>query len=116
PPSSRPCKARRGTCRARVPPRATHALPTRHRATHERTSTRARAETRKEETTIATSRTGTTAWRRTRALAIRYARRDGIEHCPSCSTRLDFDTPQTPASAEADHIIPFSKGGKDVIS
>ena len=65
---------------------------------------------------MATSRTGTTAWRRTRALAIRYARRDGIENCPICGTRLDFDTPQTPASAEADHLIPYSKGGKDVIS
>lgn len=65
---------------------------------------------------MATSRTGTTAWRRTRALAIRYARRDGIEHCPICGTRLDFDQPQTPASAEADHLIPYSKGGKDVIS
>ena len=65
---------------------------------------------------MATSRTGTTAWRRTRALAIRYARRDGIEHCPICGVGLDFDQPRTPASAEADHLIPFSKGGKDVIS
>ena len=65
---------------------------------------------------MATSRTGTTAWRRTRALAIRYARRDGIENCPICGTRLDFDQPQTPASAEADHLIPYSKGGRDVIS
>ncbi|MGP5052514.1 HNH endonuclease [Brachybacterium alimentarium] len=65
---------------------------------------------------MATSRTGTATWRRVRASALAANQRDGIEHCPICATILDYKTPQKPNSAEADHIIPHSKGGKDIIS
>lgn len=62
---------------------------------------------------MATSRTGTGKWRRLRAEVIREAREQGITHCPSCRTWLDYDTPKRPNSVEADHILPHALGGTD---
>lgn len=64
---------------------------------------------------MATSRTGTATWKRIRVYAIYKAKRADLTNCPvpGCGVVLDYDTPQTPASAEVDHIIPHSLGGKD---
>lgn len=64
---------------------------------------------------MATSRTGTKTWKAVRAQAIRLAIANGITHCPSCGTGLDYEYSLRPNSAEVDHIIPHSKGGKDEI-
>ena len=62
---------------------------------------------------MATSRTGTGKWRRLRAQALSTAQANNLTHCPHCNQWLDYTTPYTPASAEADHITPYSKGGQD---
>jgi 5-methylcytosine-specific restriction protein A len=62
---------------------------------------------------MATSRTGTTKWLRIRAAAIYRAKRAGITHCVECGVELDYEVGLTPRSAEVDHIIPASQGGKD---
>lgn len=62
---------------------------------------------------MATSRTGTATWKRIRIYAIHKAKRSGLTNCPDCGVLLDYDVPQTPASAEVDHITPHSLGGKD---
>ncbi|WP_138417972.1 HNH endonuclease [Sinomonas gamaensis] len=65
---------------------------------------------------MATSRTGTTQWIRVRDAAIRNAKTEGIDRCPFCSVLLDYDQGRQPNSAEVDHIVPHSKGGKDVLA
>ena len=62
---------------------------------------------------MATSRTGTSKYLRNRATILRQAQRDGITTCPNCGTHLNYDEPHQPNSAEADHIIPHSRGGTD---
>ena len=72
---------------------------------------------------VATSRTGTTRYLRNRKTVLRQARANGLTHCPgyerrggshrNCGRELDYDTPQTDASAEADHIIDAQYGGTD---
>jgi len=64
---------------------------------------------------MATSRTGTSTWKRVRERAIRQARRIGITHCVECGVELDYDNGLTPRSAEVDHILPYSEGGKDTL-
>jgi 5-methylcytosine-specific restriction endonuclease McrA len=64
---------------------------------------------------MATSRTGTSAWKRVRAQAIRRAQSMGITHCRHCNTLLNYEVSQTPASAEVDHIVPYANGGRDHI-
>lgn len=64
---------------------------------------------------MATSRTGTGTWKRLRAAAIKQHIREGIGACRKCGVMLDYDTPQLPNSAEADHIVPYSQAGQDVI-
>lgn len=64
---------------------------------------------------MATSRTGTSAWKRIREQAIRRAKRAGITHCRHCGVLLDYEISLTPASAEVDHLTPHSAGGKDHI-
>ncbi|MHA7210802.1 HNH endonuclease [Arthrobacter sp. MDT1-65] len=64
---------------------------------------------------MASSRTGTATWKRVREQAIRKAKRLGITHCRHCNTRLDYDVSRTPTSAEVDHILPHSHGGRDHI-
>lgn len=63
---------------------------------------------------MATSRTGTAAWKNLRKRAIYRAKRAGQTHCP-CGQLLDYEVSLTPSSAEVDHLIPFSKGGLDHI-
>ncbi|MGP5376384.1 HNH endonuclease [Brachybacterium alimentarium] len=66
---------------------------------------------------MAASRTGTTRWKGLRAKVIRQAQRDGVDRCPECAILLDY-TPAINArnSPEVDHIIPWSRGGKDTLS
>ncbi|WP_374048662.1 HNH endonuclease [uncultured Cutibacterium sp.] len=68
---------------------------------------------KREGTLVTTSRTGTTNWIRNAATAKRRARAAGLTHCPSCGVPLRWDIGRTPASPEADHIIPHSLGGTD---
>lgn len=64
---------------------------------------------------MATSRTGTSTWKRVRAQALARAKRNGITHCRHCNAPLDYTQGLTPNSAEPDHLIPHSAGGKDHI-
>ncbi|WP_368492333.1 HNH endonuclease [Cutibacterium sp.] len=62
---------------------------------------------------MTTSRTGTANWIRNATTAKRRARADGLTCCPCCGVQLRWDVSRTPASPEADHIIPYSRGGSD---
>ena len=67
---------------------------------------------------MAASRTGTATYLRNRRRVLTQARADGLTHCPGydghpCGRELDWDTPLTPASVEADHILPPKFGGTD---
>lgn len=62
---------------------------------------------------MATSRTGTSTWKRVRAKAISKAKRNGVTHCRHCGVELNYDMGLLPESAEVDHLIPHSMGGKD---
>ena len=64
---------------------------------------------------MATSRTGTATWKRVREQALRRAKRMGITHCRHCNALLDYEQGLTPNSAEPDHLVPYSMGGKDHI-
>ena len=64
---------------------------------------------------MAASRTGTTAWKRVRDQAIRRAKRAGVTHCRHCGVLLNYEQGLLPESAEVDHLIPHSAGGKDHI-
>ncbi|UKA59172.1 HNH endonuclease [Arthrobacter sp. FW306-2-2C-D06B] len=64
---------------------------------------------------MATSRTGTATWKRVSRQAKKTARANGQTRCPYCGTTLDYDVGLKPNSAEADHVIPHSKGGRDTI-
>lgn len=64
---------------------------------------------------MATSRTGTSTWKRVRGLALYRAKQAGITHCTECGVELDYENGLTPRSAEVDHIVPASQGGKDHI-
>lgn len=64
---------------------------------------------------MATSRTGTAQWKAIVKAAKRRAQYDGIERCPHCNTELDYSQGLQHNSAEADHVIPHSKGGQDRI-
>ena len=61
---------------------------------------------------MATSRTGTGQYKRWRREVLRQAQRDGVTHCPLCGVQLRYDRGLLPESAEPDHIIPDSLGGK----
>ena len=62
---------------------------------------------------MATSRTGTATWKRVRAQALAKAKRNGVTHCRHCNVALDYEQGLQPNSAEPDHLIPYSMGGKD---
>jgi len=62
---------------------------------------------------MATSRTGTATWKRVRAQALYRAKRNGVTHCRHCGVELNYDVSLLPESAEVDHLIPHSMGGKD---
>lgn len=65
---------------------------------------------------MATSRTGTATWKRISRQAKKLAKANGQTRCPHCGVTLDYDVGLTPCSAEADHIIPHAKGGRDELS
>lgn len=62
---------------------------------------------------MATSRTGTSQWKKVRKRALHLAQVRGHAHCPYCQVELDYKVSRTPASAEPDHITPHAKGGQD---
>jgi len=62
---------------------------------------------------MASSRTGTAQWKRARAQAIARAKRTGVTHCRHCRVQLDYTQGLQPNSAEPDHLIPWSAGGRD---
>lgn len=67
---------------------------------------------------MVTSRTGTAVYLRNAARVKKAAQRNGLTHCPgyddtACGRELDYTTPLTPDSAEADHIIEHRYGGTD---
>jgi 5-methylcytosine-specific restriction protein A len=64
---------------------------------------------------MATSRTGTALWKNLVIRAKARAKRLGITHCRHCNTALNYEQGLLPNSAEPDHLIPYSMGGKDHI-
>jgi 5-methylcytosine-specific restriction endonuclease McrA len=66
---------------------------------------------------MASSRTGTATWLRVAKQAKAQALERGLLRCPikGCGVAMDWEYPGRPNSAEVDHIIPHSQGGKDVI-
>lgn len=72
---------------------------------------------------MATSRTGTSRYLRNRKRVLDKARAEGLSHCPGwtdangthhpCGRELDWTTPGTDASVEADHIVAPKFGGTD---
>lgn len=61
---------------------------------------------------MATSRTGTTRWIKTRRLLIAEHKATG-KPCPECLSPLEYDISLHKKSPEIDHIIPVSRGGTD---
>ena len=62
---------------------------------------------------MATSRTGTAAWKRVAKQRLDHDRDAGITRCPLCGVGLDWINSRRPNSPEPDHIIPWAQGGKD---
>jgi 5-methylcytosine-specific restriction endonuclease McrA len=66
--------------------------------------------------TLATSRTGTTVWKRVRTYALKEAQRNGQTKCPFCQVTLDYERGRESNSAWVDHIVPHNKGGQDSLA
>jgi len=64
---------------------------------------------------MGTSRTGTARWKHLRRQALRDAQHRGQTHCLLCPALLDYEVGRIPNSAEADHILPHSRGGQDTL-
>ncbi|WP_038463642.1 HNH endonuclease signature motif containing protein [Arthrobacter sp. PAMC 25486] len=64
---------------------------------------------------MASSRTGTTAWKKVRAQALRRDEHNGVTQCRYCWCQLDYKVGLRPNSAEPDHILAHSLGGQDVL-
>lgn len=68
---------------------------------------------------MATSRTGTTTWKRIVRERRALDRRAGVTRCPTCGRLLDWDGKRGPvynaALVEVDHIVPTEQGGKDLL-
>lgn len=64
---------------------------------------------------MAAHRTGTAKWMRVRDQARAQALDAGLTRCPLCRIGLDWEYPGRPNSAEVDHVIPHSQGGRDAI-
>ena len=60
---------------------------------------------------MATSRTGTAAWKRLRKHALKEAKANGRTHCPYCRVELDYTVGTNPNSAVPDHVIPYETLG-----
>ncbi|QCB97130.1 HNH endonuclease [Arthrobacter sp. PAMC25564] len=63
---------------------------------------------------MATSRTGTSQWKKLRAKVLHKAQAQGRTQCPYCGVTLNYQQGLRPNSAEVDHIIPHARGGQDV--
>jgi 5-methylcytosine-specific restriction protein A len=64
---------------------------------------------------MATSRTGTSQYKKARKRTLHLAKAQGITHCPYCGTELDYDVSLKPNSAETDHVIAHARGGQDTV-
>ena len=62
---------------------------------------------------MATSRTGTSQYKKARKKALHQAKANGVERCPYCKVILDYDVGLKPNSAETDHVIAHARGGQD---
>jgi 5-methylcytosine-specific restriction protein A len=62
---------------------------------------------------MATSRTGTSVWKKVRKRALHLAQAQGLTHCPYCKVWLNYTVSLTPSSAEVDHITAHARGGQD---
>lgn len=65
---------------------------------------------------MATSRTGTAQWKNVSAKVIKDAINAGIEHCPYCRIRLNYQDRRAFNGAQVDHILPASRGGTNELS
>lgn len=63
---------------------------------------------------MTTSRTGTAQYKHWRREVLRRDERDGVTHCPLCGVKLDYSRGLLPESAEPDHIVPDSLGGRTI--
>lgn len=64
---------------------------------------------------MATSRTGTSQWKKVRKRALHLAQAQSVDRCPYCKVTLDYVTSRTPASAEPDHVFAHANGGQDTL-
>ena len=64
---------------------------------------------------MATSRTGTTTWKRIAKQARAQAIEQHLTRCPRCRVGLDWEYSGRPNSAEVDHIVPHAQGGPDTL-
>ena len=62
---------------------------------------------------MATSRTGTSTYKKARKRTLYLAQAQGLGRCPYCTVKLDYDVGLKPNSAETDHVIAHAKGGQD---
>lgn len=62
---------------------------------------------------MATSRTGTSTWKKIRKRALHLAQAQGLTICPYCKVPLNYLISLTPSSAEVDHITAHARGGQD---
>lgn len=62
---------------------------------------------------MATSRTGTSQWKKVRKRALHLAQAQGMDRCPYCTVILDYEISLTPSSAEPDHVFAHANGGQD---
>lgn len=64
---------------------------------------------------MATSRTGTSEYKRWRSYVLREAERSGQHRCPYCGVTLDYRTGRLPQSAEPDHVTAWAAGGTNTV-
>ncbi len=60
---------------------------------------------------MATSRTGTAAWKNLRTKAIQHALNNGQTNCPECGRWIDWHGTRNPNSPELDHIEAYADTG-----
>lgn len=64
---------------------------------------------------MATSRTGTSQWKKVRKRALHLAQAQGKDRCPYCRVELDYTQGLKPNSAEPDHVFAHANGGQDTL-
>jgi len=62
---------------------------------------------------MATSRTGTAAYKHWRRRVLARGQADGVTSCPICGVQLDYRRGRQPNSAEPDHILAHRWGGRE---